>query len=427
MFSAFNTVYSALQGFLSRDFWTAAFVPVALFAALHALIATRLDVIPLTWVDVAGDNTALAKSLVLIVLALVLIGYLLQPLMPLFRCIADGTLLPEPVQTWLLASRQDTLTPDQGRLRLALSQRARLRRFCDELRRKDGPALAAYYAARQLGDVPGRADVADDAEAAIAMLDKMIDAGTLPNVEQMTLASDAVLAMLAVNNPGLRAESPAAPNAAQLLSMRTENIANRLVDLAQKAAEKSAVAYDRIEARLRLSKAIDQPRATALGDARFVAERYAQDVYAVRFDFLWPRLILALRSDSKDDAYLAAVDQGRARCDFAILCFMLSLSVPVAWLPYLLARPGHGPLFLAIGGSAPLIAGFFYRLAIEAQLAFADVVKATIDRHRLRVLKNFGQPHPGSRAEERLQWERIGMAEDNSELAYLAYAPESKS
>ena len=40
MIGAFNSVYSALQGFFSRTFWFAAFLPVALIAVIHLVIAT---------------------------------------------------------------------------------------------------------------------------------------------------------------------------------------------------------------------------------------------------------------------------------------------------------------------------------------------------------------------------------------------------
>jgi hypothetical protein len=428
MIGAFNTVYSALQGFLSRDFWATMFVPVALFAALHTLVAEQLGLIALTWNDVVSpDAGTFAKSLTLIMLGLVLVGYLLQPLLPLFRGLADGSLLPGPLQSWLLNSRRSTLTPEQDRLRVAQSQEAGLTRCFNDIGSDDGPVHHAYVHAGQLAPALARPALADEARAMIDALTRLLATGRPPAVAQMNQASDAVLRMLAANNPTLRPAAHAVPDADQSLSIRTDQIANDLLDLAQRAANEAKAARERIEARMRLSNAIEQPRPTALGDARFVAERYPQDVYAVRFDFLWPRLVLALRNDAKDDACLAAIDQGRARCDFAILSCVLSLSLPVVWLPYLLTRPGHGPLFLIIDGAAPLIAGFFYRLAVETQLGLADAVKATIDRHRIRVLKSFGQPPPASRGEEQLVWQRIAAAEDNSDLAFLAYAPEPKS
>jgi hypothetical protein len=91
-------------------------------------------------------------------------------------------------------------------------------------------------------------------------------------------------------------------------------------------------------------------------------------------------------------------------------------------MPYMLLRGGPGWLFLVIGGTAPVLLHFFYRLAFEAQLALADVIKTTIDRHRFLVLQMLRQPIPGSRDEERRLWARIENAEQNSALAYLPYS-----
>ena len=82
MIGAFNSVYDALKGFFSRGFWFATFLPVALFAALHLLVAA----LTLRSITVFGISLNLDKENPLaqlatagpaIVVILVIVGMLL--------------------------------------------------------------------------------------------------------------------------------------------------------------------------------------------------------------------------------------------------------------------------------------------------------------------------------------------------------------
>ena len=414
MIGAFNTIYTALQGFLSRDFWTSTFAPVAFFAAIHTLIATALSQ-SFTFAALTSDASPLAKNLVLVVLGLVLVGYLVQPLLPLLRGLLDGSLLPAVIHDWLLVNRRPAINAEQSALTASLTMRTSLRTFAAELQDPTGAYRVAYVASQSLRTAT-RVDVVEKAEAEIEFLGSLMIRNAFPSRSQLDGARAAVLAALLLNDPSLPAGS-----ADGALSLRLSEAADRLQDRADAAVQMAEADYDSRMARLRVADALRQPQATALGDARFVAERYSEDVYAVSFDFIWPRLVLAIRADAKDDPCNAAIEQGRARCDFAILSVVLSCSVPLFWLPFMLLRGGPGWLFLIIGGGTPAVVQFFYRLAFEAQLAFADIIKTTIDRHRFLVIKMFRQPMPASRNEERLTWALIRNAEQNAALAYLSY------
>ena len=86
MGAMFNQLLAVFQGFLSRAFWFASFLPVLIVSAVHLGIAAIEfpDAVPLEkW---AGNVTLLALAFV----SLVVLAYALAPLIPLFRDFLDG-------------------------------------------------------------------------------------------------------------------------------------------------------------------------------------------------------------------------------------------------------------------------------------------------------------------------------------------------
>ena len=83
MLGAFNTVYTALQGFFSRGFWFSTFLPVALVSALHCLIALvkygSLSLFGMTLSLNSAPSGEVTEAAVLIVVALVVISFALAP------------------------------------------------------------------------------------------------------------------------------------------------------------------------------------------------------------------------------------------------------------------------------------------------------------------------------------------------------------
>ena len=167
--------------------------------------------------------------------------------------------------------------------------------------------------------------------------------------------------------------------------------------------------------------ALRSPRATSIGDARLAVERYANDVYKVDFEFLWPRMLAAMKAENKDDTMLEAIETARTKVDFAVLSLVLMTTVPMAWLPAILFHGEPAWLFFVIGVATPLVLQFFYELVYEGQLALGDVVKTAIDRSRFLVLRMLHQPEPLSRSEERALWARIAAAEGDGRTADLVY------
>jgi hypothetical protein len=85
---------------------------------------------------------------------------------------------------------------------------------------------------------------------------------------------------------------------------------------------------------------------------------------------------------------------------------------------YATVRPGY---FSSSAPASPLLLQFFFRLAFESQLAFANVVSTAIDSGRFAVFGMLRVQEPSSRSEERALWGRIA---GNGELLY---APQEAS
>src|SRR5271165_4084169 len=90
----FNTVIDAIKGFLSKSFWFASFLPVAVVGMLH------LTMVLITWPDLVSQTSLVtlagdAIRFPILVVGLIVLAYALTPLIPVFRGLLDGSLLPD--------------------------------------------------------------------------------------------------------------------------------------------------------------------------------------------------------------------------------------------------------------------------------------------------------------------------------------------
>lgn len=431
MIGAFNSVYTALQGFFSRSFWFAAFLPVALFALVHVVLATLalgpIAVFGVT-ISLSGniDAAQFATAGPAIIVGLIVIAYAVTPLMPRFRGLLDGTLLPAEIHDWLRGIRRNDANTLSKTIDDRLSDLTSLDTMLKEYDPEDSPFRRAYREALTKATSPEAARVQKANQSLIAAK-KAIDERELM-AQAVRQAKDDVLAALAVNNPDsialarLMLPAPLDP-AIAVVCTQTDELASRYEDILSTAHREALYAYEIVKERVRVAAALKKPRATLIGDARYVVESYASDVYRAEFDYLWPRLLVAIRAEKADDPVLTAIENARAQADFAILSFVLVLTIPAIWLPTLLVRGGPAWLFLAIGAATPVMLTFFYELVFENQLAFGDVIKSTIDKYRLLVFKMLGLAQPTSRSGERLLWEQVRLAEEDGRTTDLIYVP----
>ena len=94
----------------------------------------------------------------------------------------------------------------------------------------------------------------------------------------------------------------------------------------------------------------------------------------------------------------------RAQIDCSALLLAL---LAASWARWLFALPfwrvGEVP-FMAVAIGGPLVLALLYPLAVELEIEFGSVIKASIDWNWLDVLKSLKQPRPYTLSGERAMW-----------------------
>ena len=201
MITAFNSVYASLQGFLSRSFWFATFLPVALFCALHAAIAHGV-VGPIPWLSGLFEKggSELATAWTIVIVALVVMSYALLPFMARFRGLLDGSQLPAWLHDWIRKRRLADARATIAELTAARNEVSALEGLKQELR--DGGRLRrAYRGAEKLTQAVDRVTV-DQAKERVGRLRNALTASRRLR-EAVQNALDAVVRALESNNPNL--------------------------------------------------------------------------------------------------------------------------------------------------------------------------------------------------------------------------------
>jgi len=401
---------SVFQGFFSRAFWFGSFLPAALFAFVHLAIAWLAfgDAVPLVaWLKEDQSKLTLFPA---IFVALVVLGYVLSPMVSLFRDLLDGSALPT---SWHDVLR-DGRTPALRTISDEVDTAEKLLGLCTGYTRRD---WAQIENARQKGDRTNTTSGPDIVAAAnaVATLREGIDSGTFPIASDIEDGHDTLVSVLSVNNSNLRDGTPAARLSTQLNEAR-EAFKDVVGDCAAEAAYQVSALHARYG-----RVAFRNPQATRMADARFLAESYSLNAYNVDFSYLWPRLQAALPDQGAQgavDSYNDRLISARARVDFAVLCTVLAVTVPLVWLTLLIWHGSSVLLFLTVGILGPLVAMFFYQLAVESQFEFGEAIKSAIDKYRFNVLSELRLSLPPTLRAERELWgelrvvEQIGAATD---------------
>jgi hypothetical protein len=395
----FSNLAGVFKGFFSRAFWFASFMPVAMAVALHLTVAAIAfpHAVPMgRWLRAAtSDNLAIFP---LVSAGVIVLAYAMGPLAPVALGILDGSRLPPAVQELLRRKRMrmaltawDDITPAEG----VLSALAGMLSV----------EVQAMIDAR--GQGAQRPDAADPqlAGQAVAQARAVADCyahGKLPKVEAMQGALDAMKAALASGRtPDVLSDAQAG-----------------LVTTLQRAVREADFQVTQKTQRYGPLATLAPPMATRMAQARATAEAYSLNVYGVKFDFIWPRLWLVL---TDKDGASDNVSDAQSQVDFSVMSVCLSATVPLVWLPVLAATATAPWLFLAVAAGGPLACAFFYELAVASQWRLAQVIKATIDRYRLDLLKVLLQPMPATRFAEKQLWSDLQVDEDSSGARDVAY------
>lgn len=411
----FSGLLDTFKGFFSRAFWFSRFLPVALVATTHLMLA--IWIIPLDPSAIKGAIfDATPTSALLWFAAAVILAYAIGPAVSMLGGLLDGSLLPQWCHDELRKSR--------------FEEWERSSRMRDEARRLSSDAtLMAGDVSKDLKDTRDTSQVraitdSIKIETACFAVKKLESKalgflksgfGSEPiDLEDFHKAGTLLRAALEVNSADLLNDK---------CSEKLDDAHVKFDGLLTRLEVETGHRYRAAVARCPLDDPTDwQP--TRFGDARKVRDRYCIDSYGVGFDFLWPRVRLAITGGEADtDQGLPRhVVDGSAQADFSVLLLALALTVPAFWLPSILYWHKSMIAFVATGVLAPVILAILYELAVQSEMAFATVVASAIDRYRLEAFPLLKLKLPPSRSAEKALWQRLersGVASNAEDMVYI--------
>jgi hypothetical protein len=399
---SFAQLLTVFQGFLSRGFWFGSFLPVALAGVLHAVLAHRVfpNASPLQWLLVGGSK---ATQFPLVFAAAVVVAYAMTPLLPWVRGMLDGSLLPGWLHDRLRqehASRARRTRDAIGQAYLRYGQFQNLRpRWAERLR-------DARHAGQQLpAPLANASALIENAQSDVHSLRQALANGMPVEPDRTETTCLAVRQALCAAD----AESNAT------LDWCHRTLLTLLADLELDARHRADAFAERSGA----AASLLHPQATRMADARRLIERYSEDAYGVLFEFLWPRLQLQLPDTGASAERMVTT---KAQADFALLSMLWTVSVAVIWMPMLAWRDDSPWWLLGLGVLTPLALAFFYELAVQSELANAELVRTLVDRYRFDVIKNVLRlPLPATLAAERDLWLSVAKSQTPGLQTNLSY------
>lgn len=158
---------------------------------------------------------------------------------------------------------------------------------------------------------------------------------------------------------------------------------------------------------------------TAMGNIAESARGYARSRYSLNLDPFWLRMQKIIQSDEQ---FYAMLVDAKTQLDFLISLFWLTALFTTIWVIALVAWRGSLVLFLVIGIGGPLLLVLWYRIALQNYRAFADLLRASIDLYRLKLLGALHIRLPIGTAQERQIWtdlnQIIGFGDAEKEISY---------
>lgn len=393
-----QTIITTFSSYFSRSFWFGSFLPILIVAFLHGLLVAavfRPNWLTLDIVLTLGAEEAGKASLVFGLM--VVMGYMLTPFIPLFIRVLDGSLLPK----WLYDKLRKEREEDWRNSTDALSKE--LEGFSD-IQMQDEKLRQELDEKRAAGASKGITDILKIEKAAEALQEltpsrwkRLSD-----NAEDFERAADAIKAALEANSTEVQGD------ANEAWAKKLDKIDGDFRELLTRRLDEGRQRFD---AQVRRSPEFDLKgwEATRLGDARRAMERYPENMYGARYEWLWPRLALAL--PAQDTGLTLRIQDANAQLNFSLLLIVLFQTIALVWLPLIFLTGEKIWLALLLGWLAPLANLALYELVVQSQIAFGGVAATAIDSHQFTLLTTLHQPLPATLSAERALWNDLSRAE----------------
>jgi hypothetical protein len=395
-----TSVIDRLTTLGSKHFVIGGFVPVLVFAFFNGvLLYIEFDWFH-DWADPQISGTSRAFDVAAVGVGLAVAAYVLWSLNSFLIQVLEGRRLKtgSRLRSWLTAAQQERWESLNERLDTARETRSNIAR--DEPR---------WRAALSAAGVEGlfRTDSAGNKTPNTAIYDGTGDAAnTLQQLRQrQRRAQD-------ITHAELKAAVDAFAQVLRSHSKRAENASAALLDTHHDALLKS-IEYARnrwlarevaLANQVQWRFGLDDVAPTAFGNVAAALQNYGLTRYGINLPTFWSRLQAVLQSDKE---FFGTIQDAKSQLDFHVSCCWLAVLTTVVWSP-VLAIWGSSPARIVatmVGG--PLVARLCYVAAVENYIVFGEVVRSSIDLHRLRLLDALHVRRPTGLRDERHIWSEL--------------------
>jgi hypothetical protein len=159
--------------------------------------------------------------------------------------------------------------------------------------------------------------------------------------------------------------------------------------------------------------------ATSMGNIAESVRSYARSRYEINLDSFWSRFQKLIQADDK---FYASLLDAKTQLDFLISLFWLTALFTFIWLFFLAYVRVSWLAFILVGVIGGGLAWIWYKIATRNYLAFADILRTSVDLYKFDLLTALHSQLPTSSDHERQIWDRlnqlIGYGENRQRVPY---------
>ena len=398
-----GSLLDRLQGFFSKSFILAGFLPLAAVLILNGLLLqwvfpqTRSLVRTLLQPE---EGSVLPNWVLLIILTYVL-GMVLASLNPGLRHLLEGAYLPPALQDWKRRQFYAELKHKQA-------ERLKINRELFQLRKARLPKggwVDDLSKARIIGQNFPQTPLNPELKEMYARL-------RAKQLRWEPVSFDELKELFVPLQSELQTH-PARP------TEELDQMQVGFADLLDYACGKAEIEQSRVDAviRLRYPRQVGGLQCTELANLVEIQREYGLDRFGLDSELFWLRMLKLAQAD-KD--FYPLLDDAKTQLDFAVAVTVLLGLTVLIWLPLsLLFATSVWPYLLVTGLCLPAVV-IFYRIVIQAYITYAEIMRAALDLYRFDVLKALHIPLPKDLAEEQDTWRKLARlaAGGGVELTY---------
>lgn len=408
-----GTLLEKLGTLLPKNFLIAIFLPMLLFASANGAMLYWTSADFREWGQRVFAFDAGEQALVgfALLVALTLSAYIFSTLNLFLRQVLEGEYLGLQLKGRLIAGQQRRLDEKEKVRKDARKQRRKLRRVAE-------PWILKLKQARAEGE---KKDALCDYPEGNSTSEKVAELsgkkGRHESIDLNKLEEAVELLIKDLEKSSVDQRKPEAPDLQDKLRLAGDH--NALYEVIYFALSYAENEYSASFNDKEFNYSSYKLAPTSMGNIAESVRGYARSRYSLNLDPFWLRMQKIIQSDEQ---FYAVLLDAKTQLDFLISLFWLTALFTTIWVIALVAWRGSLVLFLVIGIGGPLLLVLWYRIALQNYQAFADLLRASIDLYRLKLLDALHIRLPNGTAQERQIWtdlnQIIGFGDDETKVSY---------